>query len=112
AIDTFRLRLAEGAIQNLYRGKSFPFARVRVLPEPLAARGDVVFDIVEGPKVTVRNVEFKGNATIPGYELNRYVRTGPPFLFWGGRYDPEQVDQDVAAIRRYYESRWNLCARG
>ena len=111
AIDTFRLRLAEGAIQNLYRGKSFPFARVRVLPEPLAERGDVVFDIVEGPKVTVRKVEFIGNATIPRFKLGPQVKTGPPFLFWGGRYDPEQVDQDVAALRRYYEGRGYFDAR-
>ena len=107
----FRLRMAEGAIQSIYRGKSFPAARVRVLPEPLTARGDVVFEIIEGPKVTVQKVIFRGNATMPRYELGRHVRTGPPFLFWGGRYDPEQVDQDVAAVRRYYESKGYFDAR-
>lgn len=111
AIDTFRLRLAESAIRNLYRSRSFPFARVRVLPEPLAERGAVLFDVVEGPKVTVRNVEFRGNRTIPRFELGRHVKTGPPFLFWGGRYDPEQIEQDVAALRRYYESEGYFDAR-
>ena len=111
AIDTFRLRLAEGAVQNVYRSKSYPFARVKVLPGPLAERGDVIFEVVEGPKVTVRNVEFRGNATLPSFELRRHVKTGPPFLFWGGRYDPDQVEQDVASLRQYYHSRGYFDAR-
>ena len=111
AIDNYRLRQAEAAVQNLYRSRSFPFARVKADPGPIAERGDVVFEVVEGPKVTVRNVEFKGADARRVSDLRRRVKTGPPFLFWGGRYDPEQVEQDVAAIRQYYQGEGYFDAR-
>ena len=55
AIDRFRLALARQGIENLYRDKNFPFAHVEVVPEPLAERGEIVFLVVEGPNVRVRN---------------------------------------------------------
>lgn len=104
AIDTFRIRLAENAVRSLYRSRGYPFARVTTLPGPLAEAGEVVFDIVEGPNVRVRNIEFKGNRSFDDSTLRGKIKTQPwMFIFRPGHYDAEQVEQDMALVRRFYE---------
>ena len=106
SIDTFRLRLAEGALESLYSNRGFPFARARVLPGPLSDRGDVVFEVVEGPNVRVRNVDFRGAKSFDEATLKNRIGTKPWFfILRPGRFDPEQIEQDVAALRRFYESK-------
>ena len=106
SIDTFRLRLAENGLESLYRNKGFPFAKVRVLSGPLSQTGDVVFEVVEGPNVRVRNVDFKGARSFDEATLKNRISTKPWFfILRPGRYDPETVEQDVAALRRFYESK-------
>jgi outer membrane protein insertion porin family len=106
AIDTFRLRLAENALDNYYRNQGYPFARAKVAPGPLTDRGDVVFDVVEGPNVRVRNVVFRGADSFDDATLKGRIKTQPwMFVLNPGRYDPEQIEQDLAALRRFYEGK-------
>src|SRR5205814_1165177 len=58
AIDNFRINLARQSIETLYKEKNFPFAHVEVPGEPLAEKGELVFNVVEGPNVRVRKVTF------------------------------------------------------
>ncbi len=59
AIDSFRISLARTSIENLYRDKNFPLARVSVDEDLLTRNGDVVFNIVEGPNTRVRKIDFR-----------------------------------------------------
>src|SRR6185437_5817817 len=105
AIDNFRISLARQMIANKYRDQNFPFAHVEVPSEPLSQRGELIFDITEGPKVTIRMVDFKGALTISKDHLREKVKTSSWFpIFNSGKYDPQQVDEDVASLQRYYES--------
>jgi outer membrane protein assembly factor BamA len=114
SIDTFRLRLAENAIQGLYRNANYPFARARVLPGPLSERGDVVFEVVEGPNVRIRNVDFKGAGHFDEATLKGRIKTQAwMFILSPGRYDPEQIEQDMAALRGSTRARVSsTCASG
>jgi outer membrane protein insertion porin family len=106
ANDTFRISLARQSILNLYRDQNFPMAQVQVLSEPLSQRGDLIFDIVEGPKVRIRNIDFIGVHSFTKGKINDQIKTGTYFfIFSAGKYDPDQVDDDVAAIRRFYEGK-------
>ncbi|HWE03218.1 MAG TPA: BamA/TamA family outer membrane protein [Tepidisphaeraceae bacterium] len=112
AIDSFRISLARQTIVNQYRDQNFPFAHVEVPGEALSKRGDLIFDIVEGPQVRVRNIEFKGNRSIEVGKLKEQIKSSTYlFILNAGKYDPEQVDEDVAAIRRYYEGKGFFDAR-
>ncbi len=103
AIDPFRIGLARRAIETLYTGKNYAFARVTVDEPRLADTGDLVFNVVEGPRVTVRDVNFIGNRQIGGFRLGQKISTRPYFpIFISGLYDPERVEDDVAAIRTFY----------
>lgn len=104
AIDYFRISLAQQMIANQYRDQNYPLAHATFEPEPLAQRGELIFDIVEGPKITVRKLDFKGAKSVSKDRLRDQVKTATWFpIFSAGKYDPDQVDEDVAAIRRYYE---------
>lgn len=104
AIDDFRIGLAKESIARLYQSKNFPYTHVEVDQEELA-KGVVVFTIVEGPKVRVRRVKILGNKTFSDARLKDEIKTKAWFpLFVSGEYDPDQIEQDVASIRLYYEN--------
>ena len=103
AIDPFRIGLARRAIETLYTGKNYAFARVSVDDQQLKQTGDLIFNVVEGPQVFVRDVNFIGNKQIGSFRLGQKIQTRPYFpIFISGLYDPERVDDDVASIRTYY----------
>jgi outer membrane protein assembly factor BamA len=106
AIDPFRISLGRTAIEEQYRNRNYPFARVTLDDAALKERGEVIFNIVEGPNVRIRNVDFKGNESFSEGQLKKNIRSlAWVFIFRNGRYDPQQVDEDVASIRKFYESK-------
>jgi len=106
AIDRFRISLARRAIETLYREKNFPFAHVEVPPEPLSSRGELIFNIIEGPNVRVRKTDFVGNNSYSTDTLKGQIRTRYwIWIFRPGTYEPDTVEDDVAAVRRFYEQK-------
>jgi outer membrane protein assembly complex protein YaeT len=112
AIDQFRISLAKQAIEGHYQEKNYPFAHVEVPTEDLGQKGVVVFNVVEGPEVRIRKVAFKGNRSFTDERLKGVVET--KFWIWifrSGKFDADQLDDDVAAVRHYYESKGFFDAR-
>jgi len=103
AIDNFRINVAKQAIEKLYRDKNYPSAHVVVAPRDLVSNGDVVFQIVEGPQVRVRKVDFIGNNSFSTWRLKDQIKTGYYiFIIRPGVFDPEQVDEDVSRVQKFY----------
>jgi len=106
AIDPFRLSLARQAIVSLYQSKNFPYAGVDFDRESLARTGELTFLVTEGPNVRVRKVDFVGNESFSDDRLKDQVQTKYwIWIFRPGTFDRETLDDDVAALRRYYESK-------
>ena len=106
AIDAFRINVARQAIEHAYHDQNFPFAHVNVDQDQLGATGDLVFNIVEGPRVRVRKVAFVGNKSFSDWKLNDQVKTKIYlFIFQAGTFDPEQVDEDVDSLRKFYRDK-------
>jgi outer membrane protein assembly complex protein YaeT len=111
-IDQFRIALAKRQIRQFYQTKNYSFAEVTTDAEGLAKDGTLTFVINEGPRVRVRNVDFIGNKTFPEDRLKSAIRTEPYlFILRPGKYDAEQVEGDVAAVRDYYRSKGFFDAR-
>ena len=106
AIDPFRLSTARSAIESLYRDKNYAFAHVDVDREHLEKTGELVFNVTEGPQVTIRKVNFLGNHSFDDGRLKDQIQTKSWFpIFRPGTFEPEQIEDDVAALRRYYEGK-------
>ncbi len=113
AIEGFRIAGAQRAIQNLYKTKNHPFSHVDVDNAELTRTGDLVFNIVEAQPVTIRNIEYIGATSFPsgflaslfGKNVRDPVKTTRYYwIFNSGTYDPQQLDEDVASLRRFYQS--------
>lgn len=105
AIDPFRLSLAKEAIERLYRSKNYTYAYVDIDEQELVKNGVVIFSVVEGPKVRVRKVRILGNRSFTNARVKDQVKTKSWFPFFvSGEYDPDQIEQDVASIRQFYEN--------
>jgi outer membrane protein insertion porin family len=82
---------------------------VRVNPEIIEQpnnRVDLVFEITEGQKTGVKQIEFVGNVAYSSYRLKDVIKTRESNIlsFLGGNdvYDPDRVESDRDLIRRYY----------
>lgn len=94
-------------IEEEYRKKGFAFAKVTLLKGDSKDDREVVFLIDEGKKLTVMNLKFTGNEFRYAYDglLKTKLRTKRAFLgvpLLGGKYDPSTIEDDIAALKQYY----------
>ena len=72
-------------------------------------RVDLVFEVTEGVKTPVRQVNFVGNSVFGKRQLAAVIKTSATnmlsFLTGGDVYDPDLVNADREAIRNYYRSK-------
>jgi outer membrane protein insertion porin family len=97
-------------IAEIYRHNGRYDVRVNpVIIEQPNNRVDLVFEITEGSKTGVKQIEFIGNQAYSSYRLKDVIKTHESnFLsFLGGNdvYDPDRVESDRDLIRRYYLKR-------
>jgi outer membrane protein assembly factor BamA len=104
SVDPFRIGLARRAIESVYRTKNFPYASVDIDQAAIDDNGVVTFLITEGPSVKVRNITFPGAKSFSDGKLKDQIqsRTYIP-IFRNGQLNLEQVEDDVASVRRFYE---------
>jgi outer membrane protein insertion porin family len=85
---------------------------VGVVPE-IIDRGndriDLVYEVTEGAKTTVRRINFVGNQAFNSRQLGAVIKTSPTtmlsFLTGGDVYDPDRVAGDREQLRLYYRSK-------
>jgi outer membrane protein insertion porin family len=82
---------------------------VRVEPKIIELpnnRVDLVFEITEGSKTGVKQVNFVGNRAYSSYRLKDVIKTGEgnllSFLSSRDLYDPDRVEADRDLLRRFY----------
>ena len=112
AIDPFRINQSRRAIEEFYRSKNYPQASVSVDIEQVKKTGALAFNIVEGPRVRIRNITFIGNRTFSASKLKDQIRSRTYiWLFRDGVYDPDTVEDDIAALRKFYQDKGFFDAR-
>ncbi len=82
---------------------------VRVEPKIIDrpnSRVDLVFEISEGDRTTVRRIVFVGNKAFSDWKLKDVITTGQTnwlsFLKNNDVYDPDRVNADQELLRRFY----------
>jgi outer membrane protein insertion porin family len=99
-----------GRIMEAYRHAGRD--EIGVVPEIIDRgndRVDLVYQVTEGAKTTVRRVNFVGNQAFNSRQLGAVIKTSPTtmlsFLTGGDVYDPDRVAADREQLRLYYRSR-------
>ncbi len=104
--DDFLLERAIEKIKALYRSKGNYMVEVEVDETRLLDTGILIFRIVEGPRVRIREIVFSGNDRFDTNQLGAQIKTKPwVFVFSTGNLDEEMLIDDVAALDKFYKAR-------
>jgi outer membrane protein insertion porin family len=113
-VDPSALDRAARRIEQRYRDEGFYNARVGFDQEQIESAGAVIFQIREGEKLRVTQVRFGGNNNVSEQELRWQIDTTEAWLLSfieAGELDDDVLENDVAAIVKYYKDRGYLDAR-
>ncbi|MCF6150099.1 MAG: outer membrane protein assembly factor BamA [Candidatus Kuenenia sp.] len=99
------LKLDEDKIRDLYKKKCF--SRVQVLAESKVINGEtvVIFNIEEGPRVRIFDIQFKGNTSYKPRKLLKQMETRKkrfPTLIFPGRFAQDVFESDIAKLKEFY----------
>ncbi len=104
-LKRYLVKLGEDRIKELYLDKGFQFVKVSSTVKKVDRDVEVIYDISEGPRVTVRKVMFEGNKSFTGKKLDKQIKTRrrrfPSFLF-KGIFDKEKFNEDKERLKDYY----------
>jgi outer membrane protein insertion porin family len=72
-------------------------------------RVDLIYEVTEGKKTTVRQINFEGNGAFGKRQLAAVIKTSAAnmlsFLTGGDDYDPDRISADREQLRLYYRSK-------
>ncbi|QJE95529.1 outer membrane protein assembly factor BamA [Luteolibacter luteus] len=103
-------------LETYYRGYGYPDVTIthRTQPSETGQGEDLIFIIEEGGKNEIRKIRFEGNNTYDSRTLRKQMKVKEKGWFsWiskSGRFEVEQLDQDVEAVLDYYRTRGYLRA--
>ena len=123
SIDTFidpgLIRQVTGIVREVYADKGYQFADVKPAVKELPGGPKLVhltFNINEGPKVKIRDVEFIGNSAVSDGKLERQMKENKSkswlsFIKGGGTFKEDKFEEDAEMIVGYYRDRGYIAAR-
>ncbi len=91
-------------IQAAYRESGHHFAEVSGSLDRDAEPRTILFEVSEGPRVTVAAIAIEGNQAIPAKRLLERMTTRLPGILRPGIFRQDVLDQDVLALTSYYRS--------
>ena len=95
--------LGRQAILRRYQEDGRYYASVELAEGAKPTDTRVVYNIVEGPKVKVAGVEFRGNEFAAGGRLKTQLVTKAVLAgFIGGKFNPQSLDADRQRLTEYY----------
>ena len=121
-IDTFidpgTVRRVTGVVREVYAADGHMFADVKPTIKQVAGGPKLVhltFNITEGPKVKIREIDFVGNKAVSDRSLRKRMKENKSrgffaFITGGGTYKEEQFEEDAENVRGYYRDRGYITA--
>ena len=112
-IDPGLIKKVEGIVRDLMKEKGFQFATVTHSIKELPGGPKLVhltFNMDEGPKVKIRNIEFTGNTEIGDRALKRHMKQNKElwmlsFITGRGTYQENKFDEDAERVTEYYRDK-------
>ena len=112
-LDNGTIRRVETVLREMMAEKGFTNAEVTHTVTAVAGGPklvNVTFNVTEGPKIKIRNVEFLGNVEKSDGTLRRRMKDNKapnPFWGWitrGGTYQEAKFETDADLIQAYYRN--------
>ncbi|MBI3261739.1 MAG: BamA/TamA family outer membrane protein [Acidobacteria bacterium] len=118
-IDPGLVGKAKTVLLEMLAEKGYQFASVTREIKPMPGGPKLVhltFNVVDGPKVKIRNIEFVGNKAIGGRALARQMKENKrrwflSFITGRGTYQEAKFEEDADKIIEYYRNKGYVMAR-
>ena len=118
-IDAGLLKQVSSLVREVYADKGYQFAEVKPVIKPIdgaAKLVNVTFNITEGPKVAIRDVEFLGNKAVDDETLARAMEHNKAqgllsILKSGGTFNATKFEEDSDKIVAMYHNKGYISAR-
>ena len=118
-LDEAVVRRVQGLVKSFMADKGYEFAEVTSTVEPLPSGPKlvkVVFDVKEGPKVKVRELNFIGNTAFGDGTLGRQMKStkAKSWFSWitgKGIYQAAKFEEDAEKIVEYYRNEGYIAAK-
>jgi outer membrane protein insertion porin family len=106
-INQSKIREDEKAIREKYKQKGYPNASVNARETRSAKDSSItlIFDIVEGRKVTVVDIRFENNTVFKESTLKGLLSHKAKALFNDGAFQEANLQLDIEAVAKYYHDR-------
>jgi outer membrane protein insertion porin family len=91
-------------VQAAYRESGYHFAQASGSLDRDAEPRTILFEVSEGPRVTVAQIAIEGHRAIPAKRLLERMTTRLPGVLRPGIFRQDLLDQDVLALTAYYRS--------
>src|ERR1700704_400238 len=111
AVNEEALEKSRQKIIDVYKGRGFNDVTVQFRVDPIEEKrgtARIVFVVDEGAKGAVRRVVFEGNTHFSDWVLRKQMKvrgkTLIAFIDKSGRLDEVQLQQDIGAIKEYYQN--------
>jgi len=109
-IDPGLIKKIETIVRDLMKDKGFQFASVSHGIKELPGGPKLVhltFNMDEGPKVKIRNIEFVGNQDLSDRALKRHMKQNKEqwflsFISGRGTYQENKFDEDAERVTEFY----------
>ncbi len=118
-IDPGMVRRVTGVVRELYAEKGYQYAEVKPEIKPVDGGTKTVhltFNITEGPKVRIRDIDFAGNQAVSDGKLGKKMKENKGrgffgFITKGGTYKEEKFGEDADKVLEYYRDKGYITAR-
>jgi outer membrane protein insertion porin family len=118
-LDEGVIRRVKTVLRAMMAEKGFTNAEVDHKVTPVAGGPklvNVTFNVSEGPKIKIRNVEFVGNSAVSDGRLQRKLKENKPkgilsFITGGGTYKETEFEADADRVVEYYQNEGYVRAR-
>ncbi len=104
-LDPILVEMGRKTIVDVYRKIGFAFVNVTWNGEEFS-KGNVVYEIEEGPRVKIASVKFSGNENIKTRSLKKVIKTKKKkWFYWSFYYNEEMVAEDIEKLENLYYDR-------
>ncbi len=101
-VDDLEVSTSARQIEAAYRESGYPFVTVSGTLIREQHPAVIRFDVLEGGQVTVHEVAFEGNRSIPATRLRELIQTRPPGFLRRGLFRQDLLDRDVLVLKAFY----------
>ena len=118
-IDPGLVRRVTGVVREVYAEKGYMFADVKPTIKEVSGGPKLVhltFNVNEGPKVRIREVDFVGNKAMDDGDLRKRLKENKSkgwlsFIKGGGTYKEDKFEEDADAVVGFYRDHGFITAR-